>query len=75
MKTILAESKIYIADYYFYKRQNFRAAKVFYNEAITAYPESVPARTAKKRLADLDAKMAKESVAPKTVPKKRFWLF
>jgi outer membrane protein assembly factor BamD len=75
MKTVLAESKIYIADFYFYKRSNFRAAKVFYNEAITAYPESAPARTAKKRLADVDAKMAKESVGPKSAPKKRFWQF
>ena len=75
MKTVLAESKIYIADFYFYKRSNFRAAKVFYNEAITAYPESGPARTAKKRLADVDAMMAKQSVGPKTAPKRRFWQF
>ena len=40
MKTILAQSKIYIGDYYFYKRVNFAAAKVFYNEAITAFPDS-----------------------------------
>ena len=40
MKTILAKSKIYIGDFYFYKRLNFTAAKVFYNEAITAYPDS-----------------------------------
>jgi outer membrane protein assembly factor BamD len=75
MKTILAESKIYIADFYFYKRKNYRAAKVFYNEAITAYPESGPARTAKQRLVLLDARISRESVAPKAVPKKRFWLF
>jgi outer membrane protein assembly factor BamD len=40
MKTILAESKITIADFYFYKRDNYTAARVFYNEAITVYPDS-----------------------------------
>ena len=75
MKTILAQSKIYIGDFYFYKRLNFTAAKVFYNEAITAYPDSGPARVAKKRLADLDARIAKASVGPRAAPKKRFWLF
>ena len=74
MKTILAQSKIYIGDFY-YKKYNYTAAKVFYNEAITAYPDSGPARVAKKRLTDLEAKAAKASVAPKAVPKKRFWLF
>jgi outer membrane protein assembly factor BamD len=75
MKTILSQSKIYIGDYYFYKRLNFVAAKVYYNEAITAYPDSAPANVAKKRLADLDAKIAKERIRPTTAPKKRFWLF
>ncbi len=75
MKTILAESKIYIGDYYFYKRLNFSAAKVFYNEAITSYPDSPPARVAKKRLSDLDARTLRLNVAPGSAPKKRFWLF
>jgi outer membrane protein assembly factor BamD len=75
MKTILAQSKIYIGDYYFYKRLNFVAAKVYYNEAITAYPDSQPANVAKKRLADLDAKVNRERIRPTTAPKKRFWLF
>jgi len=74
MKTILAQSKIYIGDYYFYKRLNFVAAKVFYNEAITAYPDSPPANVAKKRLADLEAKVSRQQIRP-APPKKRFWLF
>jgi outer membrane protein assembly factor BamD len=73
MKTILANSKIYIGDFYFYKRLNFTAAKIFYNEAITSYPDSGPANVAKRRLSALEAKMAKMSVAP--APKKRFGLF
>jgi outer membrane protein assembly factor BamD len=58
MKTMLAESKIRMADFYFYKRSNFKAARVFYNEAITAYPESTIAQKAKARLAEVEAKAA-----------------
>jgi outer membrane protein assembly factor BamD len=75
MKTILAQSKIYIGDYYFYKRLNFVAAKVYYNEAITSYPDSAPANVAKKRLAELDAKVNRTRIGPTNAPKKRFWLF
>jgi outer membrane protein assembly factor BamD len=76
MKTILAESKIYIGDFYFYKRLNFTAARVFYNEAITAYPDSDPARIAKKRLVEVDASVARLTLGPKAAPPpKRFWLF
>jgi outer membrane protein assembly factor BamD len=69
MKTILAQS-----DYYFYKRLNYTAAKVFYNEAITSYPDSAPAKFAKKRLVELDAKAFRTKIGP-NAPKKRFWLF
>jgi outer membrane protein assembly factor BamD len=83
MKKMLAESKMKIADFYYYKRSNYKAAKVFYNEAITAYPDSDVASRAKVRLTDVekklgdtptfpDAKPATETPAPK---KKRFWLF
>jgi outer membrane protein assembly factor BamD len=75
MKTILAKSKIYIGDFYFYNRQNYRAARIFYNEAITAYPESAPALVAKKRLVEVTNKMARDAVGAKNPPKKRFWLF
>jgi outer membrane protein assembly factor BamD len=64
MKTMLAESKMRIGDFYFYKRSNFTAARVFYNEAITAYPESPIANRAKLRLADVEAKAAGKKVAP-----------
>lgn len=79
MKTMLAESKIKIADFYFYKRDNFKAAKVFYNEAITSYPDSAVAEKAKNRLADVELKetetKARASGAPAPARKKRFWLF
>ena len=82
MKTMLAESKMRMADFYFYKRSNFKAARVFYNEAITAYPESAIAQRAKTRLAEVEAKAANQPVlAPATgepappKKKKRFLFF
>ena len=64
MKNMLAESKMKIGDFYFYKRNNFTAARVFYNEAITSYPESAIANRAKLRLADVEAKAAGKKIAP-----------
>jgi outer membrane protein assembly factor BamD len=83
MKRMLAESKIKIADFYFYKRGNYKAARVFYNEAITAYPDSEIASQAKARLADVERKTGvipttpdgKPVEAPPAPKKKRFWLF
>ena len=81
MKTMLAESKMRMADFYFYKRSNYRAARVFYNEAITAYPESAIAQRAKTRLAEVEAKANNQPPPPaspgEAVPKKkkRFLLF
>lgn len=83
MKTMLAQSKMIIADYYYKYRRNYKAAKVFYNEAITTYPDSPVAARARTMLADVDARLAGQNpppVAPEqkaTEPKKkkRFWLF
>jgi len=79
MKTMLAESKIKIGDFYFYKRDNYKAARVFYNEAITDYPESKVAGRAKAKLAEVDAKAARNAPPapgqPAPVKKKRFWIF
>ncbi|WP_414661523.1 tetratricopeptide repeat protein [Horticoccus sp. 23ND18S-11] len=80
MKTMLAESKMRMADFYFYKRSNFKAARVFYNEAITAYPESKIAQRAKARLAEVEAKAANQPApaAPgeaQPAKKKRFFFF
>ncbi len=80
MKTMLAESKIRMADFYFYKRSNYKAARVFYNEAITAYPESAVATRAKARLAEVEARASGQPApakAPSAEPakKKRFFFF
>ncbi len=84
MRTMLAQSKIKMADFYFYRRSNYTAARVFYNEAITAYPDSPVAELARERLAAVEAKAAAaqpaavngEGAATETAPrKKRFFFF
>ncbi|HWA27285.1 MAG TPA: outer membrane protein assembly factor BamD [Lacunisphaera sp.] len=85
MKTVLANSKLTIADYYFKYRRNYKAAKVFYNEAITVYPDSPVAKEAREKLVTVEAKLAEqtppaagEQKAPKPAPAKkpkRFWIF
>lgn len=84
MKTVLAKSKLTIADYYYKYRKNYKAAKVFYNEAITVYPDSDVAKLARTKLVDVDAKLEAQTAAaanqpaPKPVApvkKKRFLLF
>jgi outer membrane protein assembly factor BamD len=83
MKTILAKSKLTLADYYYKYRQNYKAARVFYNEAITVYPDSSVAAQARAKLVDVDARLAQQANLPadKNAPvpaqqkKKRFWLF
>jgi outer membrane protein assembly factor BamD len=78
MKQVLAQSKITIGDFYFYKRRNYTAARVFYNEAITSYPESPVAAKAKAKLAEVDARAANKPAAPgQPAPKKkkRFFFF
>jgi len=72
MKKMLAESKIKIADFYFYKRSNYKAARVFYNEAITVYPDSDIAAKAREALTVVDAAAAK---AAQTQPKKKRFFF
>ncbi|MDF3057666.1 MAG: Tetratricopeptide 2 repeat protein [Rariglobus sp.] len=78
VRNTFAESKIKIGDFYFYKRDNYKAARVFYNEAITSYPDSATAGVARERLADVEAAETKARTpdVPRPQPKhKSFWLF
>ncbi len=74
MKQVLAQSKMLLGDFYFYKRDNYTAARVFYNEAITSYPDSAIASKAKVQLALVAAK-ASGTPLPGSRPKKRHFLF
>lgn len=73
MKQVLAESKIRIGDFYFKKRANYTAARVFYNEAITSYPDSAVAARARDKLVEVEAKAAERP--GETPRKKRFFFF
>jgi outer membrane protein assembly factor BamD len=85
MKTELANSKMKMAEFYHYKRHNYIAAKVFYNEAITLYPNSPVAIKARGRLDKIAPKLAEQEAAeaaraskvaaPKPKKKKILWLF
>ena len=84
MKAVLAQSKLTIADYYYKYRKNYKAARVFYNEAITVYPDSAVAKQARAKLLDVEAKLEGQAAAAAGQPgpkaaeptkKKRFWLF
>jgi outer membrane protein assembly factor BamD len=70
MKEVLAESKIRMGDFYFYKRDNYKAARVLYNEAITVYPDSAAAGRARTKLAEVAAAEAKGAAK-----RKRFFFF
>lgn len=78
-RTMLAESKMTMGDFYYYKRHNYNAAKVFYNEAITVHPESETAERARKHLARIERIEAGEETVGtvgRTGPRsKRFWIF
>ena len=81
MKTVLAQSKLKIGDFYYNKRNNLTAAKVFYNEAITTYPDSEVSAKAREKLDIIDARLAAAPKAPDgqpsgnppPAPKKRKW--
>jgi len=75
MKRVLAESKIKIADFYFKRRDNYKAARVFYNEAITVYPDSDVAAKARERLTEVDTASAKAAAEVTQPKKKRFFFF
>lgn len=77
-RTMLAESKMTMGDFYFRKRSNYKAAKVFYNEAITLYPESPTADRARRYLAEIERiETATDDGMPagRGPRGKRFWVF
>jgi outer membrane protein assembly factor BamD len=77
-RTMLAESKMTMGDFYYFKRSNYKAAKVFYNEAITIDAESETAERARKHLARIERIEAGEESHGVVRPgprSKRFWVF
>jgi len=74
MKQTMAMSRVKIADFYFRRRSNYQAARVFYNEAITIYPDSEVATLARQRLTQVEAAAARATKTP-AKRKKLFWFF
>lgn len=82
MKTVLAQSAFIIGDYYFKYRKNYKGAKVFYNQAITDYPDSAIATKARAQLVIVEAKLAEQArlnaatpAKPAPAPKKKRFFF
>jgi outer membrane protein assembly factor BamD len=59
MKEMLAQSRLQMADFYYFKRSRYQAARVFYNEAITIAPNSESATLARERIAQLEVDEAR----------------
>lgn len=55
MENLLASSRLSLGDFYYLYRSNNTAALVFYNDTITIAPDSESARTARLRIADIEA--------------------
>jgi outer membrane protein assembly factor BamD len=58
MQEILAQSRVVLGDFYHYRRRNFPAARIFYNEAITIAPVSPTAEEARQKLIEVDRRAA-----------------
>lgn len=58
MRDLLARSRVVIGDFYFFRRNNFHAARVFYNEAITISPTSPSAEEARQKLVRVERRAA-----------------
>lgn len=54
MREVLAQSRIVLGDFYFLRRGNFPAARVFYNEAISISPVSPTAEEARRKLVQVE---------------------
>lgn len=61
MRTVYAQSKIILADYYLKHIRSYKGARVFYNEAITSFPNSEIAEEARAKLEIVDAREAAEA--------------
>lgn len=54
MSQVLAENRILLGDFYSRYRKNYKAARIFYNEAITIAPLSEAAEKAREKLVQID---------------------
>lgn len=50
LRSLIAANRLSVGDFYYVRRNNMRAALVFYNEALTHAPDSPAAAQARKRI-------------------------
>lgn len=62
MRDILAQSRVVLGDFYFLRRSNYTAARVFYNEAISISPVSPSADEAREKLRQVDRRAERAGV-------------
>ncbi len=62
MRTVFAESKMILGNYQLKYNKNFQAARVFYNEAITSFPDSEVADRARAQLEVVQERMDEQGL-------------
>jgi outer membrane protein assembly factor BamD len=73
MRNSYAESKIVIGEYYYHHRNFYRAAEIFFNEAITLAPESEAALKARAYLNRIEEFKARAAADPDYRPPATTW--
>tara|TARA_B110000483_G_scaffold55182_1_gene68916 strand:+ start:814 stop:1899 length:1086 start_codon:yes stop_codon:yes gene_type:complete len=58
MRTVFAESKMILGDYQLKYRRDYQGSRVFFNEAITIFPDSAVAERARGELDLIETRMA-----------------
>ena len=58
MRTVFAESKMILGDYQLKYRRDYQGSRVFFNEAITSFPDSAVAERARGKLDLIETRMA-----------------
>lgn len=64
MRTMLARNRLMMGDWYLRYRRNYTAARIFYNEVITLFPESDIAARARQNIERVDALEARAKANP-----------
>ncbi len=72
-RNILAKSKLEMGQFYFHYRDNFEAAEIYFNEAITIDPESEAANEARDYLVDIEQVLA--AYPEGNYPKRTAWAY
>lgn len=73
MREIYARSKLVVGEYYYRHRNWYRAAEIFFNEAVTIAPESESAELARRYLARIEEFRRRAAEDPSFRPPTTTW--